>query len=105
MQEEQLQQEQQPVAPKKKKKKDNPIGLILILCIAILAVACFPIWFAQYSDGTWRIITPAITVVCQSKTTVDYEAGVMRTEPEFKVYFFPNNFKDINELRALESGE
>ena len=99
------QQQQQNVQPKKKKKKDNPIGIIIILCIAILSVACFPIWFAQYGDSTWRVVTPALTVVCQPKTVVDYEQGVVRTEPELKVYFFPNNFKTLDELRALESAE
>ena len=53
------------------------------------------------TPNTWRLPLREI----QPKTVVDYEQGGVRTEPELKVYFFPNNFKTLDELRALESAE
>ena len=105
---EQTKQEQNANQPAnyKKKKKENPIVLALIICFSLLLIACFPFKFMLYDDGgTWRTISAAITVVCWQETVIDYELGTVDTEPVIKVYFFPNNFKTLEELRALESGD
>ncbi len=101
---EQLQQEQQqkPVPPKKK-KKDNPLGIIIVVCISVLAVSMFPIWFVKYSDGATRLITPVTTWVFTKTEEVVMDNGEYRVyKPDVDVYFIPNNFKSYEELLQIK---
>ena len=87
----------------KKKKKDNPIGLIIIICIFILMLANFPFGFVKYREGNvemWRIITPLYTYIMPSLNTLK-NASSSTTIPETEFYFFPNNFKSLEELHSM----
>lgn len=86
----------------KKKKKDNPIGLIIIIVIFILMLANFPISFVKYRAGStemWRIVTPVYTYILPSPSALQNAGSTPLPETEF--YFFPNNFKSLEELHDM----
>lgn len=87
----------------KKKKKDNPIGLIIIICVFLLVLANFPFGFVRYSIGStqmWRIITPIYTLILPDPTALSEWDGSSKL-PETEIYFFPNNFKSYEELQEI----
>lgn len=95
--------EQQTKKTKKTKKKDNPIGLILIICIFILMLANFPIGFVKYDMGStemWRVVTPLYTYIFPSLADLSETGSTPMPESQF--YFFPNNFKTYQELQELQ---
>ena len=94
-------QEQKPVQPKKK-KKDNPLELIIVLCISAVVISFFPISIIKYSDGARRVITPLTTVIIQSGEGYVTDDGEYRSKPDVDIFLIPNNFKTYDELQQIK---
>lgn len=94
-------QEQQQKSP----KKDNPFGLVLLICLGILAIFIIPIFVLKYSNGALRLISPVATVIIhKDQEPAEGETDDVKEESEVDVYFFPDNFKSYEELYGKELG-
>lgn len=88
-----------------KKKLTTFIIACGIVCITLLALFC-PIYVTAYDDGgTWRFTSLTYTVMKWEVLSLQVdENGEMtgHTHQSTCVYFFPDNFKDYDQLWEIK---
>lgn len=80
---------------------------IIVICVILVLILCFPIGWGTYEDGTSVYGTVLFKVVRWGKGNsiwIDKDGNSVDVIPERKVsvYFVPDNFKKLSELRQIE---
>ncbi|MBR3979407.1 MAG: hypothetical protein IKJ94_07285 [Oscillospiraceae bacterium] len=80
---------------------------ILVICVILVLILCFPISWGTYEDGTSMYGSVLFKVVIWGEGNsiwIDKDGNTVDAIPEGKVsiYFFPNNMKKLHELERIE---
>ena len=80
---------------------------IIVVCVILALILCFPIGCGTYEDGTSVYGSVLFKVVIWGKGNtvwMDKAGNAVEVIPEGKVsvYFVPNNFKKLHELERIE---
>ena len=82
-------------------KKRKAIVIVLIVLLAILFV---PFRWASYDDGgTCEYASLTYRIVMWKKLTMDENAQMITTYKSTSVFWFPDNFKSLEELWQMET--
>lgn len=80
---------------------------IIVICVILVLILCFPISWGTYEDGTSVYGTVLFKVVSWGKGNsiwIDKDGNSVEGIPDGTVgiYFFPNNMKKLHELERIE---